>query len=92
MEGSSSPFQKELEVAIAAALAAGSVVRDLYDRAAAASYEKGDGSPVTDADLASDKVIRTFLTSAFPRRAAHRRGPGRSGALDQRTLLDCGPY
>lgn len=66
MEGSSSPFQKELEVAIAAALAAGSVVRDLYDRAAAASYEKGDGSPVTDADLASDKVIRTFLTSAFP--------------------------
>jgi 3'-phosphoadenosine 5'-phosphosulfate (PAPS) 3'-phosphatase len=66
VEGSSAPFQKELEVAIAAALAAGSVVRDLYDRAAAASYEKVDGSPVTDADLASDKVIRTFLTSAFP--------------------------
>lgn len=66
MEGSSVPFQKELEVAIAAALAAGSVVRDLYDRAAAASYEKHDGSPVTDADLAADKVIRTYLTSAFP--------------------------
>lgn len=66
MEGSPSPFQKELEVAIAAALAAGTVVRDLYDRAAAASYEKIDGSPVTDADLASDKVIRNYLTSAFP--------------------------
>ena len=66
MEGSSAPFQKELEVAIAAALAAGSIVHDLYDRAAAGSYEKHDGSPVTDADLAADKVIRTFLTSAFP--------------------------
>lgn len=66
MEGSSSPFQEELEVAIAAALAAGAVVRDLYERAAAASYEKTDGSPVTDADLASEKVIRTYLTSAFP--------------------------
>ncbi len=66
MEGSSSPFQKELEVAIAAALAAGSVVRDLYDRSAAASYEKVDGSPVTDADLAADNVIRAYLTSAFP--------------------------
>jgi 3'-phosphoadenosine 5'-phosphosulfate (PAPS) 3'-phosphatase len=66
VEGPSSPFQKELEVAIAAALAAGSIVRDLYDRAAAASYEKVDGSPVTDADLAADKVIRTFLSSAFP--------------------------
>ena len=66
VEGSSAPFHKELEVAIVAALAAGSVVRDLYDRAAAASYEKGDGSPVTDADLAADKVIRTYLSSAFP--------------------------
>jgi 3'-phosphoadenosine 5'-phosphosulfate (PAPS) 3'-phosphatase len=66
VEASSSPFQKELEVAIAAAVAAGSVVRDLYDRAAAASYEKKDGSPVTDADLASDRVIRAHLTSAFP--------------------------
>jgi 3'-phosphoadenosine 5'-phosphosulfate (PAPS) 3'-phosphatase len=66
VEDSSSPFRKELEVAIAAALAAGSVVRDLYDRAAAASYEKTDGSPVTDADLAADNVIRTHLASAFP--------------------------
>ncbi len=66
MEGFSSPFQKELEVAIAAALAAGAVVRDLYDRAAAARYEKTDGSPVTDADLAADTVIRNHLTSAFP--------------------------
>jgi 3'-phosphoadenosine 5'-phosphosulfate (PAPS) 3'-phosphatase len=66
VEGSSSPFQKELEVAIAAALAAGATVRDLYDRAAAASYEKTDGSPVTDADLASDKIIRSHLTAAFP--------------------------
>lgn len=66
MHASSPLFQKELEAAIAAALAAGTVVRDLYDRAAAASYEKTDGSPVTDADLAADNVIRTSLTNAFP--------------------------
>ncbi|MCA9878253.1 MAG: hypothetical protein KC442_10745 [Thermomicrobiales bacterium] len=66
MDVSSSPFQQELEVAIAAAVAAGATVRDLYDRAAAASYEKTDGSPVTDADLAADEVIRTYLTAAFP--------------------------
>lgn len=66
MDVTSSPFQQELEVAIAAAVAAGATVRDLYDRAAAASYEKTDGSPVTDADLAADRVIRTYLTAAFP--------------------------
>lgn len=66
MDAPSLPFQQELEVATAAALAAGAAVRDLYERAAASTYEKVDGSPVTDADLASDQIIRTYLSAAFP--------------------------
>jgi 3'(2'),5'-bisphosphate nucleotidase len=59
----------ELAVASETAKGAGAVVRDLYDRAAAARYTKGDGSPVTDADLAADRIIRDALGSAFPRDA-----------------------
>lgn len=59
-------YSAELEVAIDAAIRAGAVVRDLYERAAAATYEKTDGSPVTDADLAADAIIRESISSAFP--------------------------
>jgi len=45
---------------------AGETVADLYARAAAATYEKADGSPVTDADLASDGIIRAVLAEACP--------------------------
>jgi 3'-phosphoadenosine 5'-phosphosulfate (PAPS) 3'-phosphatase len=59
-------YQEELTTAAAAARAAGGVIRDLYDRAAASAHLKGDGSPVTDADLAADRIIRDALTRAFP--------------------------
>lgn len=59
-------LEHELAVATAAVKVAGATVRDLYERAAAASYTKGDGSPVTDADLAADRIIRGALRSAFP--------------------------
>jgi 3'-phosphoadenosine 5'-phosphosulfate (PAPS) 3'-phosphatase len=59
-------YLHELEIAIATAQEAGKLVLDLYDRAAAKEYAKSDGSPVTDADLASDKLIRERLTAAFP--------------------------
>lgn len=59
-------YEREVHVAAAAAKEAGAAIRDLYDRAAAAIYTKGDGSPVTDADLAADRMIRTALTAAFP--------------------------
>ena len=58
--------RNDLDAAVAAALTAGAIVRDFYDRASAATYEKGDGSPVTDADLAADRAIREVLTSRFP--------------------------
>lgn len=60
------PYQLELDAAVAAALAGGEVVAHYYTNASAATYQKGDGSPVTDADLASDKAIRAILTQQFP--------------------------
>src|SRR5918993_872654 len=52
--------------AITAAVAAGAVVREFYDGETAATYAKGDGSPVTDADLAADRAIRDVLRDRFP--------------------------
>lgn len=59
-------YVEELTVAVAAAKRAGAAIQDLYERAAAASYVKGDGSPVTDADLAADCIIRRVIGDAFP--------------------------
>lgn len=59
-------YAKELDVAVAAAIEAGAAIRTFYDQASAATYTKNDGSPVTDADLASDRIIRERLTTAFP--------------------------
>ncbi len=64
--GGEAGYADEMETAVFAATEGGRVVRDLYDRAAAATYQKADGSPVTDADLASDRVIRGILSERFP--------------------------
>lgn len=61
-----SPFYDELNVAIATADAAGEIIMEFYNAHSAGEYEKDDGSPVTDADLASDKLIRERITAAFP--------------------------
>lgn len=82
MEQGRTPYATELEIAIAAAKEAAIAIRDLYDRSAAESYIKGDGSPVTDADLASDRIIRRHLTTAFPDDAILTE----EGADDQRRL------
>ena len=59
-------FTTELDAAVAAAVAGGDIVGEFYDQATARTYEKGDGSPVTDADIAADRVIRTILLERFP--------------------------
>ena len=66
MDGKSPHFSDDLDAAIAAAVAAGAVVREFYDGETAATYAKGDGSPVTDADLAADRAIRDVLRDRFP--------------------------
>lgn len=60
------PLATELETALNAARAAGAVIAGFYGAHTAATYEKGDGTPVTDADLAADDLIRAQLTTAFP--------------------------
>lgn len=62
----SSPYRTERDAALAAVVAAGEAVADLYARSAAATYAKADGSPVTDADLAADAIIRRILHERFP--------------------------
>ena len=62
----SHPFGRELEAATAAAREAGEVILDFYDQQSAGIYEKSDGSVVTDADLASDAIIRERISHAFP--------------------------
>ena len=67
MESLYSPrYQRELHVITTALERAGAEVADLYHRAAAATYRKEDGSPVTDADLAADRIIRDELARVFP--------------------------
>lgn len=61
-----SPWFRELAEAVATADAAGDVILEFYNAHSAGEYKKDDGSPVTDADLASDKLIRERLSAAFP--------------------------
>jgi 3'-phosphoadenosine 5'-phosphosulfate (PAPS) 3'-phosphatase len=66
LDGGNVLLRDELDAAVAAALAAGVIVREFYEGETAATYAKGDGSPVTDADLAADQAIRAVLASRFP--------------------------
>lgn len=59
-------YDAELGVAVGAAREAAATVLDFYERQGAKEYTKSDGSPVTDADLASDKIIRRWLAEHFP--------------------------
>jgi myo-inositol-1(or 4)-monophosphatase len=61
-----SAWREDAATALAAATEAATAVRDLYERAAAATYAKTDGSPVTDADLAADRIVRGILAERFP--------------------------
>lgn len=59
-------YHRELEVAVAVAKQAGEAILRHYDARSASEYEKKDGSPVTDADLEADRIIRSGLADAFP--------------------------
>ncbi len=57
-------FERELAIASAAADAASEAILAIYESAAV--HTKPDGSYVTDADYASDRIIRAALSAAFP--------------------------
>jgi myo-inositol-1(or 4)-monophosphatase len=60
-------YVNELEVAVQAANAAAIIVRELgRDRSCLGIRSKEKFDLVTDADLASEKIIRKILTDAFP--------------------------
>ena len=59
-------YARELEVAKLAARAAGAAVMEFYTAQSAQTYVKKDGSAVTDADLAADRIIRSTILEAFP--------------------------
>lgn len=58
-------YEHELEVAKQAARAAGAAVLDYYNAHSAKTYVKHDGSAVTDADLAADRIIRETILDRF---------------------------
>jgi 3'-phosphoadenosine 5'-phosphosulfate (PAPS) 3'-phosphatase len=62
----SGPLRAELDAALLAADQASAAILGFYNAQSAQTYVKGDGSPVTDADLASDQIIREVLRAAFP--------------------------
>lgn len=65
-EVATSPYAAELSTAITAARAGGAAIKPFYDEHTAETYTKKDGTFVTDADLAADKVIRQHLSARFP--------------------------
>ncbi|HXC26890.1 MAG TPA: inositol monophosphatase family protein, partial [Stellaceae bacterium] len=54
-----------LDIAIKAALAAGDEIMRVYAEPFDV-IQKGDNTPVTEADLAAERVIVGMLTEAFP--------------------------
>lgn len=61
-----STYSVEFSFAIATAIEAGNAIRRLYESNSARTYIKADESPVTDADLASDRIIRQRVAERFP--------------------------
>lgn len=60
------PWAAELDAARAAVKEATDTVKHYYDLANVGVYEKEDRTPLTDADLASDRILRDRVTAAFP--------------------------
>mgnify|MGYP002682515343 CR=1 FL=1 len=66
MSESKPTYARELDVAKRATRAAGEAVMQFYNAQTAQTYVKKDGSAVTDADLAADRIIRQTILDAFP--------------------------
>lgn len=66
MTGQATPWAAELALAAAATRAAAAAITAHYAARDARVYRKPDGSPVTDADLAADRILRAHVGLAFP--------------------------
>ena len=77
----------ELKAALAAARAAADVLRRGYQSGAAVTL-KADRTPVTEIDIAAERVIRDILTSQFPHYGFYGEETGRHGDADTLWLVD----
>ena len=59
-------LNKELSVSLKAGVEASKVIMEVYNSSDIGVEIKEDNSPVTKADKAADKLIRSFLMEAFP--------------------------
>jgi histidinol phosphatase-like enzyme (inositol monophosphatase family) len=59
-------IQDRMELAVAAARAAGAVTLEWFRQDALEVQRKGDGSPVTAADRAAETLLREQIAAAFP--------------------------
>ena len=59
-------MEKEKDIAIAAARAAGTIIQDIYGTKYTVDYKSGDNSPVTIADREANQKIHSMLQEAFP--------------------------
>jgi histidinol-phosphatase len=69
---------KELKAAIEAAQAAATLIRSFYQKDIAVRT-KADASPVTDADVQAEELIRTILSGHFPGYGFYGEEGGRRG-------------
>ncbi|HTY50266.1 MAG TPA: inositol monophosphatase family protein, partial [Steroidobacteraceae bacterium] len=78
----------ELQAALDAAQAAAEVIRAWYGRRPEVTT-KADQSPVTEADLRAEQVIRELLSARFPSHGFHGEETGRHGVgADSVWLVD----
>lgn len=80
-------LQRALGVALAAAEAAGGELLWRYGKALSVE-QKGDQSPVTEADRAAEAAILATLRAAFPDHAFYGEESGRSGQSEFLWLID----
>jgi myo-inositol-1(or 4)-monophosphatase len=60
-------YERELQVAIDAATKAGKAIAEIYERNDTSHTEKADDKgPLTEADLASDRILHETILAAFP--------------------------
>lgn len=60
------PWAHELHAIVPLVREVATAVRGIYEAQGAVTYTKEDGSPVTDADLTADRMLRAGIQQAFP--------------------------
>jgi len=82
-------FEKELEIAIAATLAAGKIQKVHFQKEGLVIELKADQSPVTQVDKESESVILSHLKSAFPEDAIlSEESEAQAGTSGRRWIID----